>query len=88
MGADCVLPPATGIVLLTFLTPNFGCGGGPPMPADRLVISAADGEAPTSPPNVHVGRFDAWQLPNSTMDTYRLTNGREIALTGPDSAQV
>ncbi|MGZ4766547.1 MAG: hypothetical protein ACXV6M_12900 [Ilumatobacteraceae bacterium] len=88
MGANCVLPPATGVVLLRLLTSDLGCDGSPPLPADRLVISAASGEPPTSASNVQVGRFDAWQLPDSAMATYRLTNGIEIATTGPDSAQI
>ena len=89
MAATCVLQPAPGVVLLPFLTPELFCGAGNrPLPADRLVISAATGEPPTSPPDAHVGSFDAWQLPNSLITTYRLTSGIQIAVAGPESAQI
>ena len=89
VGTTCVLRSAPGVVLFPFLTPHLFCGAGNlPLPANRLVISAATGEPPTSPPDAHVGSFQAWQVPNSLITTYRLTSGIQIAVAGPESAQI
>lgn len=73
----------------TCATPNVAC------PVDacadtnaRVVIATAAGDAPVSPPDARVGSFDAWRIGDAPIETYRLTNGVEVGVVGPDAAPI
>ncbi|HUS61126.1 MAG TPA: hypothetical protein VMY34_02950, partial [Acidimicrobiales bacterium] len=96
-GYTCLEQGTPGYVLLadvvattiTCATPTPACPAGACGPTDaHVVISAAAGAAPATQPDARVGGFDAWRLADSSIDTYRLENGVQVAVAGPDAAQI
>jgi len=84
---SCLQPEPVGVVLLDFLAPLATCSPEIGLPDGRLIIDFTEAEPPSTAPDVKVGQYDAWQLSDAPLATYRLANGIEISIGGPDAAQ-
>lgn len=96
-GFTCLDPAVTGYVLLADLIATTStCGsdtaacpqGVCELPVSHMVIGSTRGAAPVTAPDAHVGMFDAWRLTDEPIETYRLTNGVEVGVAGPDAVQI